>query len=68
MDANVLAEMLGQWAVPAISAAIALTIVTIAYRIGMAVLRRVTRYRPTAAVFVERAASPGLAVAALLAL
>src|SRR5688572_31146862 len=67
MDAITLRELLGQWVAPAISAAIALTVVTIAYRSGMAVLRRLTQHRPAAAVFVRCAESPGLAVAALLA-
>jgi small-conductance mechanosensitive channel len=68
MDANALKDVLNQWMAPAISAAIALTVVAIAYRAGAAVLRRLTRNRPGAAVFVKRAEAPGLAVAALLAL
>jgi small-conductance mechanosensitive channel len=53
---------------PGISAAIALTVAAIGYRIGLAVVRRLTRNRPVAAVFVRRAADPGLVVAALIAL
>jgi small-conductance mechanosensitive channel len=67
MDATGLKDVLGQWMAPAISAAIALTIVAIGYHAGVAVLRRLTRNRPAAAVFVRRAEAPGLAVAALLA-
>ena len=67
MDANALTDVLSQWVAPAISAAIALAIVAVAYRAGLMVLRRVTRNRPAAAVFVNRGHSPGLAVAALLA-
>lgn len=68
MDENALKDLLIQWIPPAISAAVALTVVAIAYRAGVMVLRRLTRNRPAAAVFVKRAESPGLAVAALLAL
>jgi small-conductance mechanosensitive channel len=68
MDTNALKDVLSQWMAPAISAAIALTVVAIAYRAGVAVLRRLTRNRPAAAIFVKRAEGPGLAVAALLAL
>jgi small-conductance mechanosensitive channel len=67
MDANALKDVLSPWIAPAISAALALTVVAIAYRAGLAVLRKLTWNRPATAVFVERAAAPGLAVAALLA-
>ena len=67
MDAAAFKDVLSQWMAPAISAAIALTIVAIAYRAGVAVLRRLTRNRPASAVFVKRAEAPALAVAALLA-
>ena len=68
MDTNGLKDVLSQWMAPAVSAAIALTVVAIAYRAGVAMLHRVTRNRPAAAIFVKRAEGPGLAVAALLAL
>src|SRR5262245_41400317 len=65
---EVFQETLKLWMAPGISAAIALTVVAIGYRIGLAVLRRLTRNHPVPAVFVRRAADPGLVLAALIAL
>jgi small-conductance mechanosensitive channel len=55
------------WMAPGATLAVALVAVTIAYRAGTAVARRLMRDRPTAGIFIKRAQSPGLAVAALLA-
>ncbi len=68
MSPELFHETLKLWLAPGISAAIALTVVAIGYHIGLAVLRRLTLNRPVPAVFVRRAADPGLVVAALIAL
>jgi small-conductance mechanosensitive channel len=55
------------WTAPGATLVVALVAVTILYRLGMAAARRLTRDRPEAGIFIKRAQSPGLAVAALLA-
>ena len=52
---------------PGAMLAVVLVVVAIAYRVGFAALRRLTRGRPVAGIFLKRANSPGLALAALLA-
>jgi small-conductance mechanosensitive channel len=68
MDTESFVVLLKQWTAPGLSAAVALTVLAIAWRAGVAVLRRLTRQRPVAAVFVASAETPGLAVAALMVL
>ena len=68
MNANTYLELVGPWFAPAVSAVIALSIVALAWRGALSVLRRLTRDQAATAVFVESAAGPALAVAALLAL
>jgi small-conductance mechanosensitive channel len=55
------------WTAPGATLIVALVTVTILYRLGTAAARRLTRDRPAAGIFIKRAQSPGLAVAALLA-
>jgi small-conductance mechanosensitive channel len=55
------------WLMPALSAAGALAVALVAARIGVAVLRRIALRKPLAAPFVSAAASPGTALAALVA-
>jgi small-conductance mechanosensitive channel len=55
------------WMAPGATLAAVLVAAAIAYRAGIAVARRLTRGRPVAPIFLKRAESPGLAVAALLA-
>jgi small-conductance mechanosensitive channel len=62
-----LREIMDHWLPTAISLAIALAAAAIAWRAGMAVLRRLVRHRPVAQVFVQCGESAGAAVAALLA-
>lgn len=52
---------------PGATLAVALVVVTVVYRLGMAAARRLARERPVAGIFIKRAQSPGLTVAALLA-
>ncbi|HEX2651000.1 MAG TPA: mechanosensitive ion channel domain-containing protein [Burkholderiales bacterium] len=52
---------------PALSAAVALVVALCAARIGLAVLRRIVPRQPLAAPFVSAGATPGTALAALLA-
>jgi small-conductance mechanosensitive channel len=59
--------VLRPWMAPGATLAAVLVIVAIAYRAAMAMARRLVRERPMAGVFLKRAHSPGLAVAALLA-
>jgi small-conductance mechanosensitive channel len=63
-----LLPLLRPWLVPALSAAAALALVTIAVRAGTAVLRRIARRQPLWVPFIDAAAGTGLALAALLAL
>jgi small-conductance mechanosensitive channel len=60
--------LLRLWTVPGATAAVALVAAAVAYRLGLAAARRLARDRPVAGIFIKRAESPGLAVAALLAL
>lgn len=60
--------LLRQWMAPGLSVAIAFAVAAIAYRAGVIVLRRLTRHRPAAALFVQRAEGPGLAVTAMIVL
>ena len=53
---------------PGLSLAIALVTVTIAFRIGLAVARRVTRGQPLPGVFLDFAAKPAYAVVTLIAM
>lgn len=61
-------EVLRSWLTPGLTAAVALVILTISYRLGLAVVRRISRHMPIATVFVEAAHEPGFAVAALIAI
>lgn len=67
MTLEILHTLLRLWAAPALSAALALIVITVAYRVGVALAWRVARNHPVAGVFLKRAQGPGLAVAALLA-
>lgn len=63
-----LETLLRQWMAPGLSVAIAFAVAAIAYRAGVMVLRRITRHRPVAALFLKLAEGPGLAVTALIVL
>ncbi len=54
------------WIATGISLAVALVVVTIAYRIGHAVLRRLTRHRPIMTLLVDAVVGPGRLVATFL--
>jgi small-conductance mechanosensitive channel len=56
------------WLAPGASAAVVLAVAVVGWRIGVVLLRRLTRHRPVAALFLESARAPGLAVVALIAL
>src|SRR5262249_34165771 len=68
MVTDSLEEVLQHWLPTAISLAIALGAAVIAYRAGMAVLRRIMRHRPAAEVFISAGESAGAAVAAFFAI
>src|SRR5690348_7398901 len=55
------------WLMPALSSALALVFALLAARAGVAVLDRLARRHPLTAPFVSAAASPGTALAALVA-
>ncbi|MCC6212544.1 MAG: mechanosensitive ion channel [Burkholderiales bacterium] len=55
------------WLVPALSSAVAAALALVGARIGIALLRRLARRKPLVGPFVSAAASPGTALAALLA-
>jgi small-conductance mechanosensitive channel len=59
--------LLRQWMTPLVSGAVALVAAVIVFRAGVSVLRRLTRGRPAAGLFVRAATDPGLAVVALMA-
>ncbi|HZM47984.1 MAG TPA: mechanosensitive ion channel domain-containing protein [Burkholderiales bacterium] len=63
-----LETLLRQWMAPGLSVAIAFAVAATAYRAGVIVLRRITRHRPVAALFLKLAEGPGLAVTALIVL
>lgn len=54
------------WIATGISLIVALVVVTIAYRIGHVVVRRLTRHRPIMTLMVDAAVGPGRLVATLL--
>lgn len=63
-----LISLLRPWLVPALSAAVAVTLAVIAVRIATAVLRRIAQRQPFWLPFIGAAGGPGLALAAFLAL
>lgn len=63
-----LETLLRQWMAPGLSVAIAFAVAATAYRAGVIVLRRITRHRPVAALFLKLAEGPGLAVTTLIVL
>jgi small-conductance mechanosensitive channel len=63
-----LETLLRQWMAPGLSVAIAFAVAATAYRAGVIVLRRITRHRPVAALFLKLAEGPGLAVITLIVL
>lgn len=60
-------EVIRPWMTPGLSLAIALTAVTVAYRVGLAVARRITRHQPVPELFLNFAAKPAYAVIAMIA-
>jgi small-conductance mechanosensitive channel len=56
------------WLVPAVSAAGAIVFATIAFRAGVAVVRRIASRQPLWLPFIDAAAGPGMALAAFFAL
>jgi small-conductance mechanosensitive channel len=59
-------EVLRPWLAPGLSLAVALLAVSIALRIGLAVLRRITSNQPLAAVFLQFGTKPAFAAALLI--
>lgn len=56
------------WLVPGLSALAALLIAALAFRLGIALLRRIARFEPLAVPFIDAAYYPGLLFAALFGL
>jgi small-conductance mechanosensitive channel len=67
MDPHWMDEVVRPWMTPGLSLAVALAAVTVAFRIGLAVARQVTRSQPVARVFLDFAAKPGYAVVTMIA-
>jgi small-conductance mechanosensitive channel len=61
-------EVIRRWLAPGLSLAVALLAVMLAYRVGLAVVRRLTRNQPVPALFLRFAQKPVFAVAALIVL
>jgi small-conductance mechanosensitive channel len=63
---EITAVLKNPWVATGISLALALIAVTIAYRIGETVIRRLTRHRPIATLLVDAVDEPGRLIASLL--
>lgn len=59
-------EFVRPWMAPGLSLAIALVAVTIAFRVGLAVARRVLRNQPVPALFLDFAAKPAYAAVTMI--
>jgi small-conductance mechanosensitive channel len=68
MSSEALDSLLRSWLPPLLSAALALIVVVIAWRVCVALLHRLTRSRPVARLFLESAEGLSLATVALVAL
>jgi small-conductance mechanosensitive channel len=66
MDHEWFEQVVRPWIAPGISLAVALVAGTIAYRVGLAVARRLTRNQPVPAVFLQFAEKPAYAVIVMI--
>lgn len=67
MNSEELFSHLQPWLIPALSASAALVVAAAAFRVGVAVLRRIARGKVLAAPFIDASEGPGLALTVLLA-